>query len=231
MTDAQTVPDCQARLTEGFAVSGGPRRLGIGAWSFFGHWSFCSGRSDRSSRAEGPPRSAFTLIELILVMAVLAIVLAVSAPSLSNFFRGRTLDSEARRFVSLTRYGQSRAVSEGIPMVLWIKPLLGTYGLQQEPGYIEVDTKAVEFALTNHMRISVEDVPVPLPTQSGATRQALQGDPHVPRLRFQPDGFIGETSPQSVVLRDSDGASIWITQSRNRLNYEISTNSLQNAFR
>ena len=43
-------------------------------------------------------------------------------------------------------------------------------------------------------------------------------------LRFPPDGFIDETSPQSVVLRDQRGDSIWITQSRNRLNYEIHTN-------
>src|SRR5262249_21799177 len=74
----------------------------------------------------------FTLIELMLVMALLAVVLAVSAPSLSKFFKGRTLDSEARRFVSLTRYGQSRAVSEGVPMMLWIDPKERTYGLQEE---------------------------------------------------------------------------------------------------
>src|SRR5437763_11469882 len=65
-------------------------------------------------------RRAFTLIELILVMALMSIVIALIAPSLSNFFRSRTLDSEARRFVSLTRYVQSRAVSEGIPMMVWI---------------------------------------------------------------------------------------------------------------
>ena len=55
-------------------------------------------------------------------------------------------------------------------------------------------------------------------------------------LRFQSDGFVGETSPQSVVIREEkDGTrtdeSIWITQSRNRLNYEIHTNALQNALR
>jgi prepilin-type N-terminal cleavage/methylation domain-containing protein len=48
---------------------------------------------------------AFTLIELILVMALLSIVLAVSAPALSGFFRGRTADAAARRLVSLIRYG------------------------------------------------------------------------------------------------------------------------------
>src|SRR5262245_50618644 len=77
-------------------------------------------------------RRAFTLIELILVMALLAIVLTVVGTSLGRFFRGRTLDSEARRLLSLTRYGQSRAVADGIPMVLWIDPDQHRYGLQAE---------------------------------------------------------------------------------------------------
>ena len=86
---------------------------------------------------------AITLIELTLVMALLLIVFGVALPSLKGFFRGRSLDSEARRFLSLTRYGQSRAVSEGVPMILWMRPRQGTYGLEQEPGYSEVDRKAV----------------------------------------------------------------------------------------
>jgi type II secretory pathway pseudopilin PulG len=47
---------------------------------------------------------------LLLVLALLAIVMSFAAPSLSAFFRGRTIESEARRLLSLTRYGQSRAV-------------------------------------------------------------------------------------------------------------------------
>src|SRR5580765_5309710 len=89
--------------------------------------------------AEAP---AFTLIELILVMAMLMIVLAVAAPSLSNFFRGRTLDSEARRFISLARYGQSRAVAEAAPMDLWIDTRQGAYGLEAQAGYTDLDAKA-----------------------------------------------------------------------------------------
>jgi type II secretion system protein H len=61
---------------------------------------------------------AFTLIELILVMTILLVVMAVAFPSLRGFFRGRNLDSEARRILALTRYGQSRAVAEGVPVVL-----------------------------------------------------------------------------------------------------------------
>src|SRR5438067_839751 len=69
----------------------------------------------RRSQGQG-----FTLIELILVMTVLVIAVSITAPALSSFFRARTLDSEARRLLSLTRHGQSRAVAEGVPMELWI---------------------------------------------------------------------------------------------------------------
>ena len=182
----------------------------------------------KSVEATGP--RAFTLIELILVMALLVIVIAVASPSLSRFMRGRTLDSEARRFVSLTRYGQSRAVSEGVPVVLWINTRQGSYGLRQEAGYTEQDAKAVDFLLGKDLRLEVANLPAQLGplAQARATRQT---DPNTPMLRFPPDGFIDETSPQSVVLRDQSGESIWITQSRNRLNYEIHTNVLRNALR
>ena len=179
--------------------------------------------NNRIKSVEAPGQCAFTLIELILVMALLVIVIAVASPSLSRFMRGRTLDSEARRFVSLTRYGQSRAVSEGVPVVLWINTRQGSYGLRQEAGYTDQDTKAVDFLLGKDLRLEVAGLPAQLGplAQARATRQT---DPNTPMLRFPPDGFIDETSPQSVVLRDQSGESIWITQSRNRLNYEIHTN-------
>src|SRR5690242_2199653 len=81
------------------------------------------------------PLSAFTLIELILVMTVLTIAVSLTAPALANFFRGRSLDSEARKMLALTRLGQSRAISEGIPMNLWFDSVGGAYGLEAEPTY------------------------------------------------------------------------------------------------
>src|SRR2546428_13536645 len=109
--------------------------------------------------------SAFTLIELILVMAMLAIVISVALPSLKGFFRGRSLDSEARRFLSLTRYGQSRAVSEGVPMELWIDTRRGAYGLQQQAGYTDGDSNAVAFAVEEDVRIEVQ-MPAAAPSMS-----------------------------------------------------------------
>src|SRR5688572_21325907 len=98
-------------------------------------------RRPRCRRSKG----AFTLIELILVMALLAIILAVSAPSLSRFFKGRGLESEAQRFMALTRHAQSRAVSEGVPMVLWLETKQRLYGLNAEKSFIENDPRAEQF--------------------------------------------------------------------------------------
>src|SRR5512139_2348010 len=106
----------------------------------------------------------FTLIELILVMALLTVVISLTAPKLSRFFHGRTLDSEARRLLALTRSGQSRAVSEGLPMDLWVDAEKGEFGLEAEPSFETSDPKAVEFALDSGLKIEVVSRAAAAPT-------------------------------------------------------------------
>src|SRR4051812_22929215 len=97
--------------------------------------------------------NAFTLIELILVMGIVVILVGVTFPMLRGFFMGRTLDSEAHRFLALTRYGQNRAVAEGVPMILWINPSKGMYGLEAQEGYLDKDSKSVEYELDEKLGI------------------------------------------------------------------------------
>ena len=73
--------------------------------------------------------SAFTLVELLLVLALLVVITSLVAPAMSNFIRARAVDSEARRLFALMHAGQSRAVSEGLPMMLWVDEKQGAYGL------------------------------------------------------------------------------------------------------
>jgi type II secretion system protein H len=169
---------------------------------------------------------AFTLVELILVMALLGIVLAVGAPALGRFFQGRTLDSEARRFLALTHYARNRAVSEGVPMVLWLDPEERTYGLRAETSYTDVDSRAVEFALAEGIDIEPDPVSV-IGWSSGPAqwRQTTVIARNRPALRFTPDGFIAPTSPDRIVIRENNLGTIWIGQSRTRLHYEIQTNT------
>lgn len=174
--------------------------------------------------AGGAGRGGFTLIELILVMALLSIVISLAGPSLARFFRGRGLDAEARRFVALTRYGQSRAVSEGVPMVLWIDAEQGAYGLIAETGYLEEDDKARQFTVDRNLQLEVQ---LPLSgTRSTSWRQTAQVARNLPAIRFTPDGFISETSPQYLAIRqtrEGEEEEVWIGPSRNRLNYELQT--------
>src|SRR6266436_1598461 len=53
-------------------------------------------------------RGAFTLIELIVVLALLSIVIAIGAPRLAKFFHGQTVAEEGQRLLALTRYGHGR---------------------------------------------------------------------------------------------------------------------------
>ena len=169
-------------------------------------------------------------------MAILTMAVSVTAPALSNFFRGRTLDSEARRLLAMTRSGQNRAVSEGVPMDLWVDPDQGKIGLEAEPSYEPSDPKAVEFTIDSGLRIEVAkqpeqtgSTPTPMalsrlqaPSVASVARVQLT-HPGLPTIRFLPDGTMSETSPQSLRLSGRDGSSLWLAQSRDKLSYEIKT--------
>ena len=101
-------------------------------------------------------RSGFTLIELILVLALLVIVTSMAAPAISNFVRGRALDSEARRLAALMHAGQSRAVSEGTPMLVWIDEKGGAYGLSAETTGQDGDPKAEELNVDSTLQLAVQ---------------------------------------------------------------------------
>ncbi len=184
-------------------------------------------------------RRAFTLIELILVMALITIVVSVSLPSLKGFFKGRDLDSEARRFLSLTHYASSRAVAEGVPMELYVDTQQKLYGLRAQAGFLESDRRAVQYKLPEELSFEVTAAPAkkisgqdnfddPEAEFANADDESTGTRP-IKILRFTSDGFIGDKSPAAVILRQraaddlTEGSALAIAQSATRLNYEIRT--------
>jgi Tfp pilus assembly protein FimT len=172
------------------------------------------------------------LIELILVMAILTVAVTLTAPALSNFFRGRSLDSEARRLLALTRQGQSRAVAEGIPVELWIDVQQKKVGLEAEPSYADQDPRAETYDVQTELQVDSTTGPMlgsslssPIRTATGVSGASvlreLSNHPNLPRIRFLPDGYIAESSPQRLRLTSADGESLFLVQSTNRVNYEI----------
>jgi len=153
--------------------------------------------------------NAFTLVELILVMALLIMAAALVTPQLSKFFGARDLDSEVRRFVALTRYGQNRAVSEGVPMLLWIDTKAGKYGLQQETGYTDGDTKSEEFSLADGLHIGVEN-----------SFSKLAPGKRI-GIRFSRNGnTLSAGSVASVYIQHDKDPAVWIVLYPDHLSYE-----------
>jgi type II secretion system protein H len=207
-----------------------------------------------NNRSSDSRRRAFTLIELIVVMALMTVAIALVAPSLAKFFHSRNLTSEADRLLALTRYGQSRAVTEGMPMVLWIDAKKGRYGLQADSTYLENDPRKEQFDVAKKLQL---DVQMPLPVPAGTQWWQLMTTPtslqsilwgqgqgqgqgqgnaqaNLPTIRFTPDGQISASSPERVGVRDTQdkkSRELWITRSASGMNYEIQTGPSQIASR
>ncbi|MGH7977068.1 MAG: GspH/FimT family pseudopilin [Limisphaerales bacterium] len=154
--------------------------------------------------------NAFTLIELILVMALIIVAVSLVAPRMSGFMRGRALDSEARQLFALIHEGQSRAVSEGMPMVLWVDEKQNAYGLEEETPGKNGDPEAENLTVNENLQLAVVS----------AGSSALTTFHNLPAIRFLPDGTIDENSPQKLRLTDGT-SSLWLIESRNRMSYEI----------
>jgi type II secretion system protein H len=169
-------------------------------------------------------RRAFTLIELILVMALLIVTTTFLAPQLSEFFRGRSLDSEAKRFLALTRLAQSRAVAEGVPVVVWIDAQQRTYGIEVQPGFLlELDDKAAQYELGRDIEIEAQlPLTQPVALRSEFLQQTVaRAFGNLPAMVFSPEGTISETSPDAVVLRRGEKEAVAVVLARNQLNYEV----------
>lgn len=194
-------------------------------------------RAGIHGRRQSLPAGGFTLIELILVMTLLVIVVSITGPSLSSFFKGRILDSEARRFLALTRHAQSRAVSEGMPMVLWVDEKEGKYGIGIEDSAVEpdeADPLAKEFVMEDGLEVEVVRSTVTTATGNAAdAAEALSRSTAGAQIniRFTPDAFLGDYVPEAVIFRDAKKNEAWLAPNRNRINYEIQTNIYQTAGR
>jgi prepilin-type N-terminal cleavage/methylation domain-containing protein len=155
----------------------------------------------------GDRAAAFTLVELILVMALLALLMAFSAPLLSRSLRQRGVAGEAARFLALTEYGRSEAISRGIPMVVWIEPAARRFGAEPKAGFEIEEARGREFGLDPDITIEV-----PQGTVSRGIVQAVE---------FSPDGAPSVGSVEEVRFADRFGSVTSVTRSSDGWRYEI----------
>lgn len=65
-----------------------------------------------------PSKSSFTLVEMLLVLAIMGIITAITIPRLGGVLKGSRLKSASRTVIRLGRYARSMAVLHQIPAVV-----------------------------------------------------------------------------------------------------------------
>ena len=79
-------------------------------------------------------RRAFTLLELVMVLMLMAIVVAAAAPSLRGWNRGQRLDNAAEQFLSAARWARTQAISTAAPHSIEINSAAGSYRVVRTDG-------------------------------------------------------------------------------------------------
>ena len=135
--------------------------------------------------------SGFTLVELLVVLAVLALALAVVPPSLTGAIDSARFKSAQRDLVSALRYARSRAVNS------------------QQAASVDINVKQGTMQVAGRQRtLSVpDDVALTLVTAQREQLSAYEG-----AIRFYPDG--SSTGGQVRFSRDGQVWSIdvdWLT--------------------
>ncbi len=162
------------------------------------------------------------MIELIFVLALLAIAAVFVVSSMGSFFRGRALNFEARRLLSLTHYAQSRAVSEGVPFLLWINPAESTYGLSAQSSFSDAENDLHPVRYTAEAGLTLETpVGATMPLSEQDDEKLGLTDENLAFIRFTPDGFFDDSSVSKITIRLGTEIGLELVPMANRLGYEV----------
>lgn len=150
------------------------------------------GPEDTSAlRASVPLRlRAFSLLELVAVLMVLAVVMAIVAPSMRNFAQGRELADTARSLTTLAAWARSQAISEGRPYRLHVDvEQRACYVTAENAGAFERIESSLGRSLTFPDRLSI--------TWENSHDAQQRG-----HVTFHPSGRL---TPAVIALRDQEG--------------------------
>lgn len=152
-------------------------------------------------------------MELILVMFLLAVIMTLSAPSLSRFVRGRYVEEESRRIVALTRYAREQAIAESVPTEVWFDIHARQYGVRALQGFFIPTNQCYRFVLKDEIQLE--------PDGGFMGNWVTNG---VASILFLPDGTVAtESLPVLKVFRENEDP-LWVVRSNKRMGFEIKSN-------
>lgn len=148
----------------------------------------------------------FTLIELILVMALLVGLIALAAPRLKLFLKQRHLEAEAERFVAAIEFARAQAVNTGIPMQVTIDPEREEFSIMPIIGFYTIDQ-----IYTYKLASGVHFIKELLKAQGVISR--LRNSSGAYSIVFHPDGSLDPESLYTVGFEDDGGRRLFVVSS------------------
>ena len=116
-------------------------------------------------------------------------------------------------------------------MDLWIDVQHGRYGLAGVSGYTESKTNQLDFTVDKDLQMTVSQPMGTIQQSNWWTPSTVRGRGWMPVIRFQPDGFVSDTSPGNIVFKDVDstgrqgtGSQTWIVENPNHAKYDLDAN-------
>jgi type II secretion system protein H len=172
-------------------------------------------RKSQIANRNSPNLSAFTLIELMVVIVLMGVMAAMILPEMKGTYEDALLRSTSRELISVCGLAASHAVSVNQAHRLWLDRKTGHYSIERiapdrgsESGSVsarevpggegELDSRIViEIHASGDARTeSARQGSPPSPGESGQTEQRDDA------ITFYPDGTADASE---IVLRDRDG--------------------------
>jgi type II secretion system protein H len=164
--------------------------------------------SRRRQRRRHSQQRGFTLVELILALAVMATIMALAAPTLGRSMRDKHLKQEGLRILAATELARGEAIATGVPMTLWFDQAGGTFGVMPKAGFDAPDRATRDFALPEELWIDS--------ITSARGRSANETT-----VEFAPDGVPEVSGVDTITLSDKFGGKTTIARTDDGWGFEI----------
>jgi type II secretion system protein H len=158
-------------------------------------------------------RAGFTLIELMLVLAILAMMVALVAPALAKSSRARNLEQEALRLVALTEYARDEAVSHGVSMSIYVEVQSQKYGMEPSSGASGVESRK-DFTLREDLHF--EELKT---TGTGKKESRV--------ITYNPEGVPDVSSIDYLTITDRNGESKSVMRAADGYGYELAKEAIK----
>ena len=140
----------------------------------------------------------FTLIELIVTIAIFAIIAAIAAPSMSQLLVKQNLNKSTQELIAVLNQGRAKAAMERKEITI----NLNTTNIADKD-VAQKDTTSTEFTTLNWM-----------PSGKAVLKVA---SPPVTSITFLPNGLVKETTIPSFTICDQTSGSLSKTVSISKM--------------